>query len=423
MATVIIACDSAPNSSSFRKSASVRVTYTTSGGTLKITEIEGKRTDGYTTYNYDTSSCSVTVGGVTKTVSINQSMFGPSWKKFEATDTTWSGITYSSVNITVKMPSGSLAHSSAEFKTDSEISVPKNTYTVSYNANGGSGAPSNQTKTYGTTLTLSSTRPTRASVVEEETTTTYTFKGWGTSKSATTASYQPGGSYTKNADITLYAVWSTSSTTTYDIEYETGTGLVIPGQRKNSGSSITLTTTKPEKNGFTFKNWNTKSDGSGTSYASGATFSTNANTTLYAQFTAWTHTVAFNANGGSGAPSSFTKTGGVDKIISETIPTKSGYVFRYWNTASDGSGTRYEPGEEYVAEKNGGTVTLYAIWASENISIGVSDKKCKALYFEENSTLLGFTNNSAVIAGEFIEGVSSIQIKPGVMMFSELIEK
>lgn len=73
-----------------------------------------------------------------------------------------------------------------------------NTYTVSYNANGGSGAPGNQTKTYGTALTLSSTKPTR---------TNYTFKGWGTSASATTVSYAAGASYTANAAITLYAVW------------------------------------------------------------------------------------------------------------------------------------------------------------------------------------------------------------------------
>lgn len=72
------------------------------------------------------------------------------------------------------------------------------TYTVKYNANGGTGAPSDQTKTYGVSLTLSSTKPTR---------TNYIFKGWGTSASATTASYLSGSSYTKNAAITLYAVW------------------------------------------------------------------------------------------------------------------------------------------------------------------------------------------------------------------------
>lgn len=72
------------------------------------------------------------------------------------------------------------------------------TYSVKYNANGGSGAPDNQTKTYGVALTLSSTKPTRSN---------YNFKGWSSSSTATTAEYQAGGSYTKNAAITLYAVW------------------------------------------------------------------------------------------------------------------------------------------------------------------------------------------------------------------------
>ena len=73
-----------------------------------------------------------------------------------------------------------------------------NTYTVTYNANGGTGAPAAQTKTYGTALTLSSTKPTRSK---------YTFLGWGTSAAAKTATYSAGGSYTTNASVTLYAVW------------------------------------------------------------------------------------------------------------------------------------------------------------------------------------------------------------------------
>ena len=77
------------------------------------------------------------------------------------------------------------------------------TYTISYNANGGSGAPGNQTKTYGQTLTLSSTRPSR---------TNYNFLGWATSSGASTAAYQPGGSYTNNGNATLYAVWQLAYT-------------------------------------------------------------------------------------------------------------------------------------------------------------------------------------------------------------------
>lgn len=73
------------------------------------------------------------------------------------------------------------------------------TYTVSYNANGGSGAPSNQTKTWGVALTLSSTKPTRAG---------YEFLGWGTGgASDTTVDWNPGASYTTNANLTLHAIW------------------------------------------------------------------------------------------------------------------------------------------------------------------------------------------------------------------------
>lgn len=72
------------------------------------------------------------------------------------------------------------------------------TYTVSYNANGGSGAPASQTKINGVNLTLSTKKPTRSG---------YTFLGWATSKSASTAQYQPGGLYQANASAVLYAVW------------------------------------------------------------------------------------------------------------------------------------------------------------------------------------------------------------------------
>ena len=79
------------------------------------------------------------------------------------------------------------------------LSLPKitRTFTVSYNANGGTGAPASQTKTYGVNLTLSSTVPTRAG---------YAFKGWATSSTGAVV-YQAGGTYSANSAATLYAVW------------------------------------------------------------------------------------------------------------------------------------------------------------------------------------------------------------------------
>lgn len=74
----------------------------------------------------------------------------------------------------------------------------RSSFTISYNANGGTGAPSSQTKTYGTDLTLSSTVPTREN---------YTFEGWALSSTGAVV-YQPGDTFTTEADTTLYAIWS-----------------------------------------------------------------------------------------------------------------------------------------------------------------------------------------------------------------------
>ena len=93
------------------------------------------------------------------------------------------------------------------------------TYTISYNANGGSGAPGNQTKTWGTNLTLSSTIPTKSG---------YTFLGWATSSSATTAQYAAGGTYTANADVLLYAVWEEDGSFVNMIWAKSGSNWVTP---------------------------------------------------------------------------------------------------------------------------------------------------------------------------------------------------
>lgn len=72
------------------------------------------------------------------------------------------------------------------------------TYTVKYDANGGTGAPANQTKTYGKNLVLSSVVPTREG---------YVFLGWSANANDVTATYTAGGTYTQNSSCTLYAVW------------------------------------------------------------------------------------------------------------------------------------------------------------------------------------------------------------------------
>lgn len=81
-------------------------------------------------------------------------------------------------------------------------------YTLSYNANGGSGAPSSQTG--GSTYKIPTTTPTRSG---------YKFLGWSTSSSASSASYEAGSSITISKNTTLYAVWGTNNI--YNLKEET----------------------------------------------------------------------------------------------------------------------------------------------------------------------------------------------------------
>ena len=145
----------------------------------------------------------------------------------------------------------------------------KTSYKISYNANGGTGAPSQQTKWHGTNITLSSTKPSR---------TGYTFKGWATSSTGGVA-YSSGASYTANASVTLYAVWQII---TYKVTYNANGGTGAPGQQtKSYGVTLKLSTTKPTRTNYNFKGWAKTVTGS-VVYAAGANYTANAAITLYA---------------------------------------------------------------------------------------------------------------------------------------------
>lgn len=151
------------------------------------------------------------------------------------------------------------------------VQVPAwRSYTVSYDANGGSGAPSAQTKWADQALTLSGTKPTR---------TGYSFQGWATS-SGGSVTYAAGASYTANAGITLYAVWKAL---TYTISYNANGGTGAPGnQTKTYGVALTLSNTKPTRARYKFLGWGTSASATTIQYLAGDVYTANAAITLYA---------------------------------------------------------------------------------------------------------------------------------------------
>lgn len=145
----------------------------------------------------------------------------------------------------------------------------------------------------------------------------------------------------------------------YTISYNANGGSGAPGsQTKWISETLVLSSTKPTRTGYTFNGWNTNSGGTGTNYSAGGNYTANAAATLYAKWTANTYTVSYDANGGSGAPSSQTKTYGSDLTLSSTKPTRTNYIFKGWATSSGGS-VAYNSGGKYTANAS---IKLYAVW-------------------------------------------------------------
>gem|GEM_PF-2669303 len=229
-------------------------------------------------------------------------------------------------------------------------------YTVTYNANGGSGAPAAQTMNHGEAIVLSNTVPARAN---------FRFMGWSASASSTDAQYQPGGTFIANSSTILYAVWAPSGNSQYTVSYNAngGTGAPSP-QAKTHGYSLTLRTEIPLRSGYNFLGWSTGASDTTAQYLPGGMYSANAAATLYA---VWApidgsgYVIRYDANGGTGAPVQQYKPHGIDARISSVIPARYGYTFMGWSASPTANAPQYQPGGIYTI--NAGAV-LYAVWTA-----------------------------------------------------------
>lgn len=228
------------------------------------------------------------------------------------------------------------------------------TYTIKYDANGGTGAPSTQVKPHGHTLKLSTDIPTR---------TGYNFSGWAISKYSMFASYQAGSNFTGNYNITLYALWSPQKHT---VAYHANGGSGAPSsQTKTYGYPLTLSTIIPTKEGHTFLGWGTSASDTTVDYASGAQYTRDQNGgtyTLYAIWEPYTYIVGYDANGGSNNPKQQTKIYGVDLILTSDKPTRSNYLFLGWGLTSNATEVAYNAGSIYTNNK---AIMLYAVWKKD----------------------------------------------------------
>lgn len=207
---------------------------------------------------------------------------------------------------------------------------------------------------------------------------TYTFYGWTL---AANGKYYPAGSASvivKGETVTYYVT----------VEYDTNGGKGGPSggtysQEDDSTYYYTFPYTEPTRTGYAFDGW--KPDGYSTVYQPGNTMRLymSANGTVYTMVAQWTSTqeysatLAFDANGGAGAPGAVTGTNTgsstITLTIPGTIPSRTGYSFDGWLlTFSSGSST-YKPGGTATLEgtTSGIVYTAYAIWTKVETGGGV----------------------------------------------------
>jgi uncharacterized repeat protein (TIGR02543 family) len=223
-----------------------------------------------------------------------------------------------------------------------------NTYTVTYNANGGSVGTASASVQYPGSVTLPT--PTRSG---------YTFNGWYTASSGGSFIGNAGSSYSPTSNITIYAQWSVIQ---YTVTWNANGGSVSPSSNTvNAGGSVTAPT--PTRSGFNFVRWtDTPSGDYFYTVLAGGSFTPPSSITMYARWVAAAtipsggsvsltggdtagSTITASTSGWSGSPTSYDVY--ITTALSPNIPTSS---------------------SSRVASSGGGSSTTYTITSFDTVS-------------------------------------------------------
>lgn len=297
------------------------------------------------------------------------------------------------------------------------IYYPEN-YTVSFDSNGGTGAPSPVTKYYGADITLPSAEPSR---------TGYLFSGWALSKYGTPA-YLPSDTYGLEGTRTLYAIWQTdpdygsgSSATTskvttvattpsattapnspvdatepeptevhYKISYNSNGGTDGPGyQYKIHNKTLTLTNKQPVRSGYRFLGWSENRNANSPTYYSGSSYTKNSAATLYA---VWEKSNSYSITYVSILLTSEERTesypiGSYADVIDVWTTPPDDASFMGWSENQFASEPEYYPGDSLYINRD---ITLYALWDYLPCDLVISD-----LVLEPDECLQGTTVNGS----------------------------
>ena len=293
-----------------------------------------------------------------------------------------------------------------------------NTYTVTFDKNGGEGEMAGQAFTYDLVSSLSSNVFTKSDS---------TFDGWAMTSDGDVA-YADGASVSNltaeaNGAVTLYAHWTATGGGDPDpgpVEPEpewtvtfvaNGGAGEMAEQTFTNGVEQALSSNAFVRTGYAFAGWATESDGA-VVYADGQAVTLATNTTLYAAWTANTYTVAFDKNGGEGEMSDQAFTYDLVSCLTSNVFTKSDSTFDGWATTSDGD-VVYADGaavSNLTAEANG-VVTLYAHWTEAGTPDDPDPVPVAEIAFADTALVVDEGSNVVMrVCGGNAEKASSVKV-------------
>ena len=271
--------------------------------------------------------------GTTVTLTADPAPFGKMFDKWVVT-----GVVVADANsatTTFVMPAGNVT-AEATYKD-----IPVVTYTVNFDANGGTGSMADATGVSGEYVLpiCSFTAPSDKQ-----------FKAWSVGGAEKAA----GDTITVNANTTVTAIWEDIPVTYYTVTFDSAGGSTVTAQTIEAGQKATKPA-DPTKDGFDFKGW--------TLNGSAYDFNTavNGNITLVAtweqqQVQPTVYTVTFDSNGGSAVTAQSIEAG--QKATKPADPTKDGYDFKGWTL----NGSAYD----FNTAVNG-NITLVATWEQQQV--------------------------------------------------------
>jgi uncharacterized repeat protein (TIGR02543 family) len=229
-----------------------------------------------------------------------------------------------------------------------------NTYTVTFDSNGGSSVGEQVVDSLGTVLEPTPP-PTRDG---------YIFAGWYKNSSFSEAWNFAGDVVTANT--TLYANWIAESATTYMVTFVSN-GDTVSSQTVAENGKVAQVT-PPARTGYTFVDW--YSDDEFENVWDFSADKITSDTTLYAKWEINSYTVTFMSNG-SNVGEQYIQFG--DTVAAPPAPTRAGHTFEGWY-----SDAAFNAAWNFSADKVTSDTTLYAKWNINSYTVTFMSNGSKA---------------------------------------------